>query len=102
MTESETESEESLPKKIQLQASVAHFYRNNPLFNAFALRPAGPSRLRNSVPYHAVETEHTTSKGYGWKKGEEDQRDALDEMIEGVKDGSLSEDEVGKKFCHHC
>ncbi|KIR24693.1 DNA polymerase lambda subunit [Cryptococcus deuterogattii 99/473] len=48
---------------------------------------------RDSVPYHAVETEHTTSKGSGWKKGEEDQRDALDEMIEGVKDGSLSEDE---------
>ncbi|ADV23887.1 conserved hypothetical protein [Cryptococcus gattii WM276] len=49
---------------------------------------------RDSISHHAVETEHTTSKGSGWKKGEEDQRDALDEMIEGVKDGSLSEDET--------
>ncbi|OXH27539.1 DNA polymerase lambda subunit [Cryptococcus neoformans] len=92
--ESETESEESLPKKIRLQASVAQFYSNNPLRNAVTLSTAGPSKLRDSVPHHAVETEHTVSKGPGWKQGKEDQRDALDEMIEGVKDGILPEDEI--------
>nr|KIR88216.1 DNA polymerase lambda subunit [Cryptococcus tetragattii IND107] len=56
--------------------------------------PADQRFKRDSIPHHAVETEHTTSKGSGWKKGEEDQRDALDEMIEDVKDGSLSEDET--------
>ncbi|KIR59252.1 DNA polymerase lambda subunit [Cryptococcus bacillisporus CA1873] len=70
--------------------STGSLDQRNPILATLADR-----RLkRDSIPHHAVETEHTTSKGSGWKKGEEDQRDALDEMIEGVNDGSLSEDET--------
>ncbi|WVQ74353.1 hypothetical protein IAR50_003953 [Cryptococcus sp. DSM 104548] len=104
-SDTESESEESLPKKRTRTLGYAKHIRHaeqvaNGTFGPPRSRPAEPS----SRGVHDVNTVHDLGSGVGagWKKGKQGGRDGLDEIIEGVKEGSLSDAEgfEGERAAH--
>ncbi|OCF34187.1 hypothetical protein I316_04137 [Kwoniella heveanensis BCC8398] len=82
-TASDSDTEESGKRNRLTQA------RSITLFPPVPENPPGPSRVR-SIDV-TVATEHALPSGPGWQKAGMDSRDALDEMIDGVVEGSLSD-----------
>ncbi|WVQ84531.1 hypothetical protein IAT38_006685 [Cryptococcus sp. DSM 104549] len=96
------ESEESLPRKSR---GTAFGPRVNTMLRNITTAPvAGPSRLRQepNSPINDMTTEHHVSTGPGWQTGGEGGRDGLDLMIDGLRDGSLSDVDMsdGERDAH--
>ncbi|WVF67238.1 hypothetical protein IAT40_001986 [Kwoniella sp. CBS 6097] len=85
-TASDSDTEESAKRTRLTQA------RSITVFPPVLENLPGPSRTQ---PLDVtVATEHALPSGPGWHQAKTDDRDALDEMIDGVKEGSLSDPEA--------
>ncbi|WVQ94837.1 hypothetical protein IAU59_001920 [Kwoniella sp. CBS 9459] len=85
-TASDSDTEESAKRTRLTQA------RSITLFPTVPEDLPGPSKTR--LEDATAATDHALPSGPGWQKAGTDDRDALDEMIDGVKEGSLSDPEA--------
>ncbi|TYJ57995.1 hypothetical protein B9479_001354 [Cryptococcus floricola] len=97
-SDTESEPEESLPKKkardsLGFTARIRHAEQvAKGTFGSSKPRPVEPQSAEPSGRgVHDVNTVHgmTSDAGVGWKKGKQGGTDGLDEVIEGVKEGGL-------------
>ncbi|ODN73397.1 hypothetical protein L202_07925 [Cryptococcus amylolentus CBS 6039] len=97
-SDTESEPEESLPKKkardsLGFTARIRHAEQvAKGTFGSSKPRPVEPQSAGSSGRgVHDVNTVHgmTSDAGVGWKKEKQGGTDGLDEVIEGVKEGSL-------------
>nr|XP_019044000.1 hypothetical protein I302_07280 [Kwoniella bestiolae CBS 10118]OCF22930.1 hypothetical protein I302_07280 [Kwoniella bestiolae CBS 10118] len=94
-TASDSDTEESLKKRTRLvqTKSITLFPPVSELSENNAV--AGSSRVQQMANMDiTVATEHSLPTGPGWDKASRTDRDALDDMIAGVVEGSLEDPEV--------
>nr|XP_019010474.1 uncharacterized protein I206_04943 [Kwoniella pini CBS 10737]OCF49255.1 hypothetical protein I206_04943 [Kwoniella pini CBS 10737] len=94
-TASDSDTEESARKRTRL-GQTKSFTLFAPISEkSESNQQAGPSRIRSLANLGvSVATEHQLPSGPGWERASRNDRDALDDMIDGVMKGSIVDQEV--------
>nr|XP_019001289.1 uncharacterized protein I203_05994 [Kwoniella mangroviensis CBS 8507]OCF64750.1 hypothetical protein I203_05994 [Kwoniella mangroviensis CBS 8507] len=101
-TASDSDTEESLRKRTRLGQTKSITLFPPVIERSETNAIAGSSKIHQMANMDiTVATEHNLPSGPGWEKASRTARDALDDMIAGVIEGSLEDPELLPAFCKY-
>nr|XP_018261046.1 uncharacterized protein I303_06763 [Kwoniella dejecticola CBS 10117]OBR83204.1 hypothetical protein I303_06763 [Kwoniella dejecticola CBS 10117] len=94
-TASDSDTEESAKKRTRLGQTKSITLLSRVVEGIESTVKAGPSRIRSLADMDvSVATEHNLPSGPGWERASTNERDALDDMIDGVIEGSMEDQDI--------